>query len=342
MTLSKSWEGELIINSRHIVTSKNLNKVSKRIKRYINRTPCIYSQELSEYFNHPIYLKLENLQVTGGFKIRGNLNKMSILSKEKKLKSGVVTASSGNHGLGLSLSARYYSVNATVVLPNRTPKNKIKKIKKYGAKVVIRGETYNESVIYATKISNENGSLYIPSFDDYDIIVGNATIGLEIYKDVPNISMVICPIGGGGGISGIGLALRNLSQSVNIIGVQAEGASSMFHSLKSGKIVRLEKVETLADGIAVCEPGKKTFDIVKKIVNNIVLVSDEEMQKTVRKLMFSEKIIVELAGAASVAGLYKLDLSSIDGAIVCLISGGNIDEKFLLDIIKSDYRTYNT
>jgi len=125
LTLSKRWEGELIINSRYIVTSKNLNKVSKRIKRYINKTPCIYSQELSEYFNHPIYLKLENLQVTGGFKIRGNLNKMSILSKEKKLKLSVVTASSGNHGLGLSLSARYYSVNATVVLPNRRPKNKI-------------------------------------------------------------------------------------------------------------------------------------------------------------------------------------------------------------------------
>lgn len=311
---------------------KEIKEAANRIKKFINRTPCVPSQRLSEHYNRNIYLKLENLQITGGFKIRGNANKLSSLSNSE-LGSGVVTASSGNHGLGLSLSAKHRFVNATIVVPKRTPWNKIEKLKKYGAEVIINGDNYDEAVLTAKEIEKNQGFLYIPSFDDLDIITGNGTIGLEIYEDVPDTNLVVCPIGGGGGISGIGLALKGFSPSIRVIGVEAQGASSMKYSLIANKCICLEKINTLADGIAVRQPGRIPFEIVKDIVEEIIVVSDDEMKKALCQLVLKDKIVPELAGAASVAALSKIKLPKF-GAIVCLISGGNIDQKLLVSILK--------
>ncbi len=310
-----------------------IKEISKRINKFIKRTPCVFAHELSELVGSEVYIKLENLQITGGFKIRGNANKLLLLPKQQ-IKKGVVTASSGNHGLGMSISAKRKSVMATVVVPEKTPQNKIEKLKKYGAKVMIKGYSYTESVTYAKKISQETGAKYISSFDDKDIIMGNSTMGLEIYEDVPEVNTVICPIGGGGGISGIALAFSVLKPSVNLIGVQAEGAAAMMESLKRGKVQKIDSVDTFADGIAVREPGKITFEIVSSIVNEVITVSDQEMRDNVKFLVKSEKVVPEMAGVASVAGLRKMS-SVLTGPIVCLISGGNIDLNFLMEILEN-------
>ncbi len=298
----------------------------------IIRTPCVKSGELSAVYGCPVYLKLENLQVTGAFKIRGNAYKLLKMSDEE-LQSGVVTASSGNHGLGLSLSALRRRVKAKILVPVRTPVNKVQKLKRYGADVIVEGDTYDEAAARARKISKEEGLAYIPSFDDIDIITGNATMGLEIYEDVPDISLMIAPVGGGGGISGIALALKGLCPSVRIIGVQAEGAASMACSLESGERKALEEVNTIADGIAVGKPGRLTFPLVRELVENVLVVSEEEILNAAALLACSAKVVAEPAGAASAAALRKIKDLPGEGSVVCLVSGGNIDRKLLAEIL---------
>lgn len=309
-----------------------LKAVAQEIKPLILPTPTIYSEELSNHYGCNIYLKLENLQFTGAFKIRGNAYKLSRLSLEE-LKSGVITASSGNHGLGLSLSAQRKGVKSTVVVPERTPANKIEKLNRFGAEVILHGNSYDDAVEEVRRIVDREGYIYVPSFDDRDIITGNATMGLEIYQDVPQVDLVICPIGGGGGISGIGLALESLKPGVRIVGVEAEGAASMLSSLQAGKPCRLPEIFTQAEGIAVSEPGKIPYGIVSEIVEKILLVSEKEMQEALKFLLEKVNIVVELAGAVSTAALAKLPLPSPAGNVVCLVSGGNIDLEKLQEII---------
>jgi threonine dehydratase len=315
-----------------MINFESIENASRVISPLIIRTPCVRSGELSKIFNRPVYLKLENLQVTGAFKIRGNAYKLTKMSDEE-LQAGVVTASSGNHGLGLSLSALRRSVKAKIVVPVRTPENKIEKIKQFGADVLIEGESYRESVVKAKKIASQEGSVYVSSFDDIDIITGNATMGIEIFEDVPDISLMIAPVGGGGGISGISLALRKLSPSVRIIGVQAAGAASMGLSFSEGCRVELESVNTVADGIAVAAPGEITFPIVREFVEKIVTVQEDSILAAVGLLAYRAKIVAEPAGAASLAALSTIEDFPAEGSVVCLVSGGNIDKKVLAGAI---------
>ena len=315
------------------MTLEKIKDTRERIRDKVNKTPCIYSLTLSRILKKEIFLKLENLQLTQAFKARGNANKMSLLSREEKDR-GVITASSGNHGQGLSLAALLAGVKATIFLPEVAPQNKIDKIKKNKAEVIIKGKTYDDACHYAHILVKEKNYVYIQSFDDLDVIAGNGSIGLEILEDVPQAQMIICPIGGGGGISGVSLAAKQLKPDIKMIGVEAEKAPSMLKSVEADKVVELDSADTFADGIAVRKPGEITFKIVKKYVDSVVTVSDEEMKSAVFTLAKEAKIVAEGAGAASVAALLskKIDTTNISN-IVCMISGGNIDIDMLKDIL---------
>ncbi len=302
-----------------------IKEARERIKGLINKTPCIYSLPLSRICQKNIFLKLENLQVTQAFKARGSANKISLLSQEEKDR-GVITASSGNHGQGLALAAFRAGIKAVIVLPEVAPTNKIEKIRENQAQVIIKGMTYDDACQYAHSLAEEKHYIYIPSFDDLDIIAGNGSIGLEILEDVPQTQMIICPIGGGGGISGVALATKQMNLDIQIIGVEAEQAASMLASIKEGEIVELPSADTFADGIAVKKPGKINFEIVKRYVDNIVTVSEEEMKSAIFTLAKEAKIIAEGAGASSVAALLSKKVSTTHVSnIVCVITGGNID-----------------
>ena len=317
------------------ISLSQLKESRERIKGAINKTPCIYSLPISRITKKEVFLKLENLQVTQAFKARGNTNKISLLSKEEK-KRGVITASSGNHGQGLSLAALHAGIKAVIVLPEVAPKNKIEKIKENEAEVIIKGKTYEDACSYAHFLSKKIGYTYIQSFDDLDIIAGNGSIGLEILEEVPQTQMIICPIGGGGGISGVALAVKQIKPDIQIIGVEAEKSPSMLESIKAGKIIELSSADTFADGIAVRKPGKINFEIVKKYVNTVVTVSEEEIKSAIFTLAKEAKIIAEGAGASSTAALLskKVSIENIS-RIVCVITGGNIDIDIFKDILNN-------
>jgi len=282
-----------------------------------------------------VFLKLENLQVTQAFKARGNANKIALLSKEQK-ERGVITASSGNHGQGLSLAALRNGVKAVVVLPEAAPLNKREKIKENRAEVIIKGKTYDDAALHAHSLAEEKGYTYIPSFDDADIIAGNGSIGLEILEDVPQAQTIVFPIGGGGGISGVCLAAKQIKTGIQIIGVEAAGAAAMLESIKADKLVELPSINTFADGIAVRKPGELNFKIVKHCVDDVVTVSDEEMKSAIVTLAREAKIAAEGAGAASVATLLFEKFPVKAGSnVVCVISGGNIDMDLFRAILEA-------
>jgi len=315
------------------VSLKKIKEAQERIKGMVNKTPCIYSLPLSRITKKEVFLKLENLQLTQAFKARGNANKISLLSDEEKNR-GVITASSGNHGQGLSLAALRAGIKAVIVLPEVAPKNKIEKIKENKAEVIIKGKTYDDACSYAHSLSKKMSYTYVQSFDDLDIIAGNGSIGLEILEEIPQTQMIICPIGGGGGISGVALATKQIKPDIQIIGVEAEKSPSMFESIKAGKIVELSSADTFADGIAVRKPGKINFEIVKKYVNAIVTVSEKEMKSAIFILAKEAKIVAEGAGASSVAALLseKVPINDISN-IVCIVTGGNIDMTLFKSIL---------
>lgn len=302
----------------------HLKKARERIRGLINRTPCIYSLPLSRRTGKRVFLKLENLQITQSFKARGNANKVAQLTEDEKTK-GVITASSGNHGQGLSLAALRSGIRATIVLPKAAPTNKVEEVKGNKSRVIIHGETYDDAAAYAHSLAQEEGYIYIPSFDDPDIIAGNASMGMEILEDIPDVELILCPIGGGGGISGVSVAVKQIKSSVKIIGVEAEQAPSMLESIKANKIVELPSADTIADGIAVRRPGRLNFEIVKRYVDDIVTVSEDEMKATIITLAREAKIIAEAAGAATTAALLFGKLTIECSNVVCIVTGGNID-----------------
>ena len=312
-----------------------LRRIRAKIDDYINWTPCSYCEGLSEEFNVDIYLKLENLQRTGAFKIRGNAHKLSQLD-EAKLQEGVITASSGNHGLGLSLSACLRTIPVTVLVPEQTPEIKIKKLNSYGAEVIIEGDNYDKTVIKAKELAQDRNMKYISSFDDPDIILGNTTMGWEIFTTLQEPEMVICPVGGGGGMAGISLARNILSPGTEIVGVEAKCSASMTKSLASNKRIELDNISTLADGIKVAKPGKITYPLAQDNVKNMITVSENDMQRAFLKLMNKAKIVAELAGCAPVAALKHINFGEISGPIVCVISGGNIDHRLIGKILKDN------
>ncbi len=323
---------ELINHNQFQLSEHDLKDIYNKVRNKIYETPCILSESLSNKYGCKIYLKLENLQKTGAFKIRGNTYKLSQM-ESNELSKGLVTASSGNHGLGLSLASKLNGADAEIFVPTGTPQTKINKIKSYGAKINIKGHTYDEAVMFAKSTAKTQGKIYIPSFDDEEIILGNSTLGYEVFNQVYHPNIVISPIGGGGGISGISIAREVLSPETVIYGAEAQGVESMKKSIEKGNITSLENIETMADGIKVAKPGEITFKIVKRQVKDIKTVSEKEMKETFKYLLFKVKLMTELAGTAAVASLDKVNFEKVDGSVVCIITGGNIDEDLVRKIL---------
>lgn len=299
-----------------------IRKAQENIKDIVNKTPILHSSIFSSINNCSVYMKCENLQITGAYKIRGALNKIRTLSKEEKSK-GVVCSSAGNHAQGVAYAAKLLGVNSTIVMPKNTPYLKVQSTKELGGNVILHGNCYDDAFLKAKSIEAENNSVFIHPFNDINVIYGQGTIALEIFEDIENIDVIICPIGGGGLISGVSLAAKELNPNIKIIGVQAEGANAMEQSYKKGSLISLNSVNTIADGIAVKCPGELTFSIIKDCVDDIVTVSDKEIAESFLILCEKHKILAEASGAASLAALKKLDLNG--KKVVSIISGGNID-----------------
>ncbi|MDN5303923.1 MAG: threonine dehydratase [Fusobacteriaceae bacterium] len=303
-------------------TLKDFTLAENRLKNVIKETKLIFSPAFSEESQNEIFIKPENLQKTGAFKIRGAYNKIALLSDEEK-KRGLIASSAGNHAQGVAFAAEQLGVPATIVMPKTTPLIKVEATKKYGAKVVLAGDVYDEAYQEAIRLQKENNYTFIHPFNDKDVIVGQGTIGLEIFKELPDTDIVLVPVGGGGLIAGVAAAIKLVNPHIKVIGVEPEGAASMLESFKNDKVTRLESTHTIADGTAVKEVGDLTFELCKKYVDEIITVSDYELMEAFLILVEKHKIIAENSGLLSLAGIKKLNVKN--KKIVCVVSGGNID-----------------
>lgn len=305
-------------------------KAKERIDQVANPTHLIHSEVFSESSNNNVYIKPENLQKTGSFKLRGAYNKLSKLDKEAAAK-GIVTASAGNHAQGVAFSANKLGMKAIICMPEHTPMIKVQGTLKYGAEVDLFGENFDACKDHALELAKEKGYTFIPPFDDMDVIEGQGTIGLEIVEDLKYVDYVIVPVGGGGLISGVAKCIKQISPLIKVIGVEPESARSMKESIKKGRIVSLSGVDTIADGTAVARVGDLNYEICKDYVDDWITVTDEEILMAFIKLIEKHKLIAEPSGCLSLAALDKLNFFNKN--VVCLVSGGNIDMSFISQLI---------
>jgi threonine dehydratase len=306
------------------VTIADIWEAYKLLKPRLHHTPLAPSRTLRDITGADIYLKAENMQRSGSFKVRGASYKISRLSKEEYSR-GVIAASAGNHAQGVAIAAAQYNISCTIVMPETAPLAKVTATQGYGAEVVLHGFTYDDAYQYCLELQQETGATFIHAFDDPDIIAGQGTLGLEMLSDLPDADALIVPIGGGGLIAGITIAARALRPNIKIIGVQAEGAAGCRASLDAGELRTLSSIATIADGIAVKRPGTLTFPIIQNLVDDVVMVNDEAIIGAVLLLMERSKMLVEGAGAAGVAAMLS-GVVKLDGKRVLVpLTGGNID-----------------
>lgn len=318
--------------TRKNVTLDRVYKASRVLEEVIRETDMIYAPNIRKDAN--IYLKTENLQVTGSFKVRGSYFKISQLSDEEKAK-GVIACSAGNHAQGVALAATHCGIKSIICLPDGAPISKVEATKRYGAEVCLVKGVYDDAYNKAIELRDKEGYSFIHPFDDPDVIAGQGTIGIEIVNQLPNVDAIVVPIGGGGLIAGVAYTVKQINPSCKIYGVQAAGAPSMEQSIKNGKIETLKKVQTIADGIQVKTPGSLTYDICKKYVDGIVTVSDDEIALAILTLLEQQKLIAEGAGAVPVAAVLAGKIPDIEGKnVCCLVSGGNIDVTILSRVIE--------
>ncbi len=311
----------------------NLDKVYQAahiLKGVVRKTDIIPSSNIGK--SCELFLKTENLQVTGSFKVRGAYFKMSNLTPEER-KKGIIACSAGNHAQGVALAAKEMGIEASIFIPSIAPISKIEATKSMGAKVFLTDGVYDNAYEAALKYQEETGSIFIHPFNDIDVIAGQGTIGLEILEQVKDLDAIIVPIGGGGLIAGVAYSVKMLNPNCKIYGVQAKGASSMENSFVKKEIINLDKVSTFADGIAVKNPGDITFELIKKYVDEIITVSDDEIATAVLTLMEEEKLVSEGAGAASVAAVMFDKLPLKNKKVCAIVSGGNIDVNILSRVI---------
>lgn len=304
------------------LTLDDVLTAKERIAPTCTHTSLIHSYELSKEFNNIVYLKPENLQITGAFKIRGALNKIKSLSEEEKEK-GLIASSAGNHAQGVAYSGHALGINVTIVMPKTTPLIKVQATKNWGANVVLAGDIYDEAYEEARRLEKVNGYTFIHPFDDYDVMAGQGTIALEILEDMPDTDVILVPIGGGGLISGIAVAAKAINPNIKIIGVESTGAMGMKESIIAGHPISLKKVDSIADGANVKTVGNLTYDLVEKYVDEIITVDDEDLIEAIFLLVEKHKIVTEATGALSIAALKKLNITG--KKVVSVISGGNID-----------------
>jgi threonine dehydratase len=318
-----------------MVTLKSIQNAQKTIAPYAKTTPLIRSNFLSELCSANVYLKLENLQVTHSFKVRGVINKLLSLTSEEKAR-GVVTASAGNHGQAVAFGAKELGFRAKIVVPTNTPKVKVDGILQFGAELVQYGGTYPEAERKAKELALLEGRLYISPYNDELIVAGHGTIGMEILEELPNVDMVVVPVGGGGLISGLSIAVKSLKPTVKVFGVQSAAVPIMFESLKSGEIVKPHRHEakTIAEGLSGgVERGSITFGIVQEYVDEFFLVREESIRHAVYLLWENEKQVVEGSGAAPVALLFENKDLFVGKTVALVLTGGNIDDSLLQSVL---------
>ncbi len=314
-----------------MLTIDSVYKARRALKNVIRKTDVIYAPKLCE--GTEVYLKTENLQVTGSFKVRGAYYKMTCLSDEEKAK-GVIACSAGNHAQGVALAAQKNGIKSVICLPDGAPISKVEATKSYGAEVCLVEGVYDDAYQKALQLRDEKGYTFIHPFNDEQVIAGQGTIGLELVEQLPDLDAVLVPIGGGGLISGIAYTIKTLNPHVKVYGVQAKGAPSMKNAIEKGQVESLSAVSTIADGIAVKQPGDLTYELCSKYVDEIVTVSDDEISAAILALMEGPKLVTEGAGAVAVAAVMfgKVDLKGKKA--VCVLSGGNIDVTILSRVIK--------
>ena len=304
------------------LTLKSFEEAAEKVKEATLPTNLVYSEYFSSQTGNRVYLKPENMQYTGAYKVRGAYYKISTMSEEARQK-GLITASAGNHAQGVAFAAKKYGVKATVVMPTTTPLIKVNRTKGYGAEVILYGNVYDEACEYAMKLAKEKGLTFVHPFDDLDVATGQGSIAMEIIKELPTVDYILVPIGGGGLATGVSTLAKLLNPNIKVIGVEPAGANCLQESLKVGKVVTLPTVSTIADGTAVKTPGSKLFPYLQKNLDDIITVPDEDLIVAFLDMVENHKMIVENSGLLTVAALKQLDVK--DKKIVSILSGGNMD-----------------
>lgn len=320
--LTRQNRGQIMMVECNEFTKEQFLEATNRIKDVLKETKLVYSNIFSKESGNDIYIKPENLQVTGAFKIRGAYNKISKLTEEEK-KKGLITSSAGNHAQGVALAAQKLGVKATIVMPKATPLIKVEATKNFGANVVLHGDCYDEAYEEAKRLEEKNGYTFVHPFNDIDVIEGQGTIAIEILNELKDVDCIIVPVGGGGLISGIAVAAKLINPKIKIIGVEPEGANAVKLSIENDKVISLDNLKTIADGVAVKTPGDLNFKLIKKYVDEIVTVSDLEVMEAFLILLEKHKLIGETSGVLPLAALRKINEKN--KKIACVISGGNID-----------------
>ena len=305
-----------------MMTLEDFKAARRVLDGVLHPTDLMYSPFFSKTTGNSVYIKPENMQVTGAYKIRGAYFKCSTLSQEEK-ERGLITASAGNHAQGVAYAAQAAGIPATVVMPTTTPLVKVNNTKDYGARVILQGETFDDAAALAAQLSEKEGLTYVHPFDDLTVATGQGTIAYEIFKDLPDVDVILVPIGGGGLASGVATLAKLLNPHVKVIGVEPAGAASMKASLEAGHVVTLPKVETIADGVAVKTPGEKVFPYIQKNVDEILTIEDDELVDAFLDVMEKHKMVVENAGLLPIAALHHLDCKGC--SVVPVLSGGNMD-----------------
>lgn len=304
------------------LTLKKFEEAAEKVKEATLPTNLIFSEYFSNQTGNKVYLKPENMQYTGAYKVRGAYYKISTMSEEAR-KKGLITASAGNHAQGVAFAAKKYGVKATVVMPTTTPLIKVNRTKGYGAEVVLYGDVYDEACEYALKLAEEKGLTFVHPFDDLDVATGQGSIAMEIIKELPTVDYILVPVGGGGLATGVSTLAKLLNPNIKVIGVEPAGANCLQASLKNGKVTTLPTVSTIADGTAVKTPGTKIFPYLQKNLDDIITVPDEDLIVSFLDMVENHKMIVENSGLLTVAALKQLKVK--DKKVVSILSGGNMD-----------------
>lgn len=305
-----------------MLTLERFEEATEIVQKVTSETKLIYSEFLSNQTGNKVYLKPENMQLTGAYKLRGAYYKISTLTPEEREK-GLITASAGNHAQGVAYAAKKYGVKAVIVMPTTTPLMKVNRTKSYGAEAILKGDVYDEACEYAYQLAEEKGYTFIHPFDDLAVATGQGTIAMEIFKELPLVDIILVPIGGGGLATGVSTLAKLLNPKIKVIGVEPAGANCMQESLKAGEVVTLPGVNTIADGTAVKTPGKNIFPYIKENIDDIITVPDEELVVAFLDIVENHKMVVENSGLLTVAALRHLDVKN--KRVVSILSGGNMD-----------------